>query len=51
MRLAMQAIWHHLDKGYDIVIIARPFLIRKEQEKVFKDFEFLFKKHRIVSSK
>ena len=47
MRLAMMTEWDYLEKGYDIVILARPYLLNKDQKLIEKDFSLLFKKHRI----
>lgn len=49
MRCAMQVYWENIAKGYDIVLIARPFLIDKEQAKFLKDLEYLLEKHKILS--
>lgn len=49
LRMAVQTYWARIAKGYDIVLIARPFLIRKEQNKILKDLEFLLKKHKILN--
>jgi len=50
LRVAMSTYWRNLLKGYDIVLIARPFLLHREQHMLIKDLESLLKKHKILGS-
>lgn len=48
MRAALREIWEDLDTGYDIIILARPYIVGKKTPIVRKGLEYLLKKHRIV---
>lgn len=49
VRVAMQNNWQNLEKGYNIVIIARPFVLQESIEILTKDLAFLCKRHKILS--